>query len=322
VRVNHDRDQFRAFLAQLPPASPIALESSGHWYGLVEAMEKAGHQPHWANAGEAKRRMGKTKKTDKLDAQGLAILLRNGTLPEVWIPPAELRDQRELLRLRMFWSTQRTQVKNRIHGTLDRYHIQIAVSDLFGAEGRRLLAERLDQLPAETRHSVEQALVTQDFLERQMEQIEKRLKEVMQEVPAATLLRTLPAIGPILSTVIALELGDVKRFPSAEHLASYAGLVPRVHSSGGRTRMGQVGGDVNRTLKWAFVEAANLIVMQQRRLGGTHVVQLYQRLRARKNHQKATVARHWAEAAYWVLRKQEAYREPVSRPSAVASTHG
>jgi transposase len=57
--------------------------------------------------------MGKTKKTDKLDAGGLAILLRNGTLPEVWIPPADLRDQRELLRLRMFLSALRTQVKNR-----------------------------------------------------------------------------------------------------------------------------------------------------------------------------------------------------------------
>jgi transposase len=131
-------------------------------------------------------------------------------------------------------------------------------------------------------------------------------------------------VGPILSAVIALEIGDVGRFPAAENLASYAGLVPRVHSSGGRTRMGQVGGDVNRTLKWAFVEAANLIVMQQRRLADTHVLRLYRRIRARKNHQKAAVAvaRHLAEAAYWVLRKREAYREPPARKPAVASTHG
>jgi len=62
-------------------------------------------------------RMGLTKKTDTLDARGLAILLRNGTLPEVWIPPSELRDQRELLRLRIFLVRLRTRVKNRIHGT-------------------------------------------------------------------------------------------------------------------------------------------------------------------------------------------------------------
>jgi transposase len=64
--------------------------------------------------------MGLTNKTDKLDAKGLAILLRNGTLPEVWIPPSELRDQRELLRLRIFLVRLRTRVKNRIHGTLSR----------------------------------------------------------------------------------------------------------------------------------------------------------------------------------------------------------
>jgi transposase len=65
-------------------------------------MEPMGHWPKLAHPLEAKRRMGKTNKTDKLDATGLAILLRNATLPEVWIPSGELRDQRELLRMRIF----------------------------------------------------------------------------------------------------------------------------------------------------------------------------------------------------------------------------
>jgi hypothetical protein len=59
-------------------------------------MERAGHYPKLCNPWEAKRRMGLTNKTDKLDGRGLGILLRNGTLPDVWIPPRELRDQREL----------------------------------------------------------------------------------------------------------------------------------------------------------------------------------------------------------------------------------
>ena len=62
----------------------------------------------------------------------------------------------------------------------------------------------------------------------------------------ADLLKTLPCVGKILSMVLMLEIGRVDRFPTAAHLASYAGLVPRVHSSGGRTRMGQVCGNVNR----------------------------------------------------------------------------
>ena len=96
------------------------MEASGSYSWLVDEMERSGHSPKLCNPLEAKRRMGLTNKTDTLDARGLAILLRNGTLPEVWIPPSELRDQRELLRLRIFLVRLRTRVKNRIHGTLSR----------------------------------------------------------------------------------------------------------------------------------------------------------------------------------------------------------
>ena len=97
VRVKHDRDLHRRYLDQLPPRSEIALEATGHSYGLVYEMERAGQIPHLANPLETKKRMGGTHKTDSLDAKGLAILLRNGTLPESWIPPGELRDQRKAL---------------------------------------------------------------------------------------------------------------------------------------------------------------------------------------------------------------------------------
>ena len=325
IRVAHDRQVYREFLARLPAHSVIALESSGNYSWLVDEMERSGHHPRLCNPLEAKRRMGLTNKTDKLDARGLAILLRNGTLPEVWIPPSELRDQRELLRLRIFLVRLRTRVKNRIHGTLARYNVQVPGADLFGVEARSQLEVRLPELPLHSREAIEQELKTLDFLETQIESAEKRLEAIMKVSVEADLLKTLPCVGRILSMVFMLEIGRVDRFPTAAHLASYAGLVPRVHSSGGHTRMGQVCGNVNRNLKWAFVETGNLIVINQRRLAGTHVVRLYQRIKRTKNHQKAVVAvaRHLAEAAWWVLTKQEVYREPqASRQEALSSTHG
>jgi transposase len=251
------------------------------------------------NPHEAKRRMGLTNKTDKLDAKGLAILLRNGTLPEVWIPPSELRDQRELLRLRIFLVRLRTRVKNRIHGALSRHNVQVPGADLFGVGPRLELSTRLPELPEHSREAVEQELATLDFLNTEIEAAEKRLEAIMKVSVEADLLKTLPCVGKILSMVLMLEIGRVDRFPTAAHLASYAGLVPRVRSSGGHTRMGQVCGNVNRNLKWAFVEAGNLIVISQKRLAGTHVVRRYQRVKRAKNHQKAVVAvaRHLAEAA-------------------------
>ena len=276
LRVAHDRQVYRDFLSRLPPRSAIAVEASGHYSWLVDEMERSGHCPRLANALEAKRRMGLTKKTDKLDARGLAILLRNGTLPEVWIPPSELRDQRELLRMRIFLVRLKTRVKNRIHGTLARHNVVVPGADLFGVEARRRLASRLPELPLHSREAVKRELATLDFLETQVESAERQLEAIMKVSVEADLLKTLPCVGKILSMVLMLEIGRVDRFPTAAHLASYAGLVPRVHSSGGHTRMGQVCGNVNRNLKWAFVETGNLVVVNQRRLAGTHVVRLYQ----------------------------------------------
>jgi transposase len=324
IRVPHERRVYREFLARLPAKSSIAIEASGHYSWIVDEMERLGHCPKLANPFEAKRRMGLTKKTDKLDAKGLAILLRNGTLPEVWIPPSELRDQRELLRLRIFLVRLRTRVKNRVHGTLARHNVAIAGSDIFGAEARLQLASRLPEMPEQSRKAVEQELATLDFLEGEIKSAEQRLIVIMKVSAEADLLKTLPCVGTILSMVLMLEIGRVDRFPTAAHLASYAGLVPRIHSSGGRTRMGQVCGNVNRTLKWAFVEIGNLVAINQRRLAGSHVVRIYQRIKRAKNHQKAVVAvgRHLAEAAWWVLTKQEVYREPRSPRQTLSSTHG
>ena len=77
--------------------------------------------------------------------------------------------------------------------------------------------------------------------------------------------------------------------------------------------MGPTSSLANHYLKWAFVEAANCIVMQKHRFAGRHVVQLYERLRAAKNHGKAAVAvaRHLAEASWWMLQKKQSYREPA-----------
>ncbi|WP_026441643.1 IS110 family transposase [Pseudacidobacterium ailaaui] len=152
VRVGHDREEYIRFLRTLPPGSEIAVEATGHWYWMVDEMESAGHRPHLANPTEAKKRMGKTNKTDALDAKGLAILLHNGTLPESWIPPGDLRDQRELLRTRMALRDLRSSLKHRIHAAIDRYGLHaIGISDLFGVRGRVYIDRVVDQLPSHPR---------------------------------------------------------------------------------------------------------------------------------------------------------------------------
>jgi transposase len=321
-KVDNDRALFRRFLTTLPSDSPIAVESVGNWYWMVDEMEEAGHNPILVHAAKAKLMMGQINKTDKLDAQGLALLLRNGTLPAVWIPPRELRDKRELPRLRMALVRVRTLLKNRIQATLAKYGIQVnEVSDLFGIGGRALLKNRLKELPPQTRQSVDVQLELLDQLEEQIQGTEDQIKAVVAATPEMKLLMTMPGVGPILAVVLAMEIGDVQRFPGPEHLASYTGTVLRIKSSGGKSFFGKVRPDLNRYLKWALVEAANIVVINQGRWSSRHVVRLYGRIKERKGHAKAVVAvaRHLAEAAYWILRKNEPYKEPGTTNS-ISST--
>ena len=318
-KVEHDREKYRAFLHTLPASSRIAVESTGNWYWMIEEMEAAGHIPSLVNPHKAKLMMGQINKTDKLDAEGLAKLALNGTLPTVWIPPGELRDQRELPRMRMAMSQVRTKFKNRIHSAFAKYGITFdEVSDIFGGKGRKLLEKSLVELPPETRLSVQEQLWLLDQVEQAINQAEQRIHQVIKVDPTMQLLMTLPGVGPILAITIALEMGEVDRFPSGEKFASYAGKVPRVNSSGGKTYYGRVRPDVNRYLKWAFTEAANVIVLQQHSLGDCHVLRLYQRIRKNKGHAKAVTAvgRHLAEAAYWMLKDDAPYQEPKVKPPA------
>ena len=320
-RVEHDRGALRHFLERCEQGSPVAVETVGNWYWIVDEIEAAGCLPKLVHARKAKLMMGMINKTDKLDARGLNQLQRNGTLPTVWIPPGELRDQRDLPRTRMVLVRQRTQLKNRIHAALAKYALHdLEVSDLFGAQGRDLLRQRLALLPPHTAYATQQLLEQVEELDRRVRGFEQRMRSVFKMTPEIQLLMTVPGVGPILAVVIALEVGDVARFATAEKLAAYAGTTPRVHASGGKTRFGRLRPDVNRYLKWAFVEAANAICLMRGRKPHRHASRLYERIALRKGHPKAigAVARHLAEATYWILSKQEPYREP--KPSAVSPT--
>jgi transposase len=314
VRVQHERGLLAQFLAGCTPGSAVAVETVGNWYWIVDEIEQAGFQPLLVHARKAKLMIGSVNKTDKLDNRGIIRLQRVGTLPTVWIAPAEVRDLRELPRTRMMLTGQRAQLKNRILANLAKYGLTIyEASDSFGKKGRQLLEARLSQLPAHTRHTTECLLTQLDGLTGEIGRLEARMREAIEVTSEHQLLMSLPGVGRILAAVIATEVGTIKRFPRAEQFASYAGVTPRVHSSGGKTRFGSLRPDVNRYLKFAFIEAANTVALNSTRRPERHVSHLYVRIRHKKGHAKAVgaVARHLAEAAFWMLTKNQPYKEPA-----------
>jgi transposase len=314
-RINHTRGALQGFLQEFEPGSPVAVETIGNWYWITDEIEAAGMVPRLVNARRAKLMSGSINKTDKLDARGINRLQRSGTLPTVWIPPRELRDARELPRTRMVLVRQRTKLKNRIHANLAKYGLKTdGASDLFGVRGRRILEGYLDELPSETRYATRCLLSQLDSLQHDVQEIEERMRALFGDTQDLMLIQTLPGVAFILGAVIATEVGDVGRFPSSSHLASYAGMTPRVHASGGHVRHGRTRSDVNHYLKWAYAEAANVAMMHRRRHPQRHVSRLYERVRQRRGHPKAigAVGRHLAEATYWMLTKQEPYRDPAT----------
>lgn len=313
-RIEHTPGAIRQALAACEASTPVALEATANWYWIVREIEQARLTPRLVHARKAKLMMGLINKTDQLDTHGLNRLQRNGTLPCVWIPPEPLRELRELTRTRVVLVRQRTRWKNRITATLAKWGLPASeYSDPYGKSAREELHKRLESLPEQTRWATEQMLLQLDGLNAQIGEFEQRLDQLVEVTVEMQRLLSLPGVGVILAATIALEIGEISRFASAERLASYAGTTPRVHASGDRVRYGRTRPDVNRYLKWAFAEAANSVAVNHRRQPERHVSRLYARLRARKGHATAVgaVARHLAEAAFHVLSRQEVYRDPA-----------
>ena len=315
-RIEHAPGVIRAALRGCAAGTAVAVEATGNWYWIVTEIEQAGLRPLLVHPRKAKLMMGLINKTDKLDVHGLNRLQRNGTLPTVWIPPADLRDLRELTRVRMVLAAQRTRLKNRISATLAKYGLAVTdASDPYCQKARRQLGGLIGQLPPHTQWATRTLLAQLDFIEGQIGEQEQRLKQLIALTPEMRLLMSLPGVGIILAAVIWLEIGTRERFDSAERLASYAGTTPRVHASGGVVRYGRLRPDVNRYLRWAFVEAANSVAVNHTRCPQRHVSGLYRRLKTRKGHATAigAVARHLAEASYHVLSHNEPYRDRAVR---------
>jgi transposase len=335
MRVSHRDGEMERFLKTLPPESPVAVETCGGWMWVVRAIEEAGLEPHLAHAFKAKQRMAGPRQTDESDAGGLALLLRNGTLPEVWIAPPAIRDLRGLVRSRLAIRRYQTCFKNRIHGTLNQYGVKHMVEaeedadvrDWFSVAAQAQLMRAIEKLPEASREALRQEYLTVREMERQIQSLELAIKARIGNLGWLRLLRTLPGVGPILSATIWLEIGDIRRFRSAQNLALYAGLVPTVQSSGGKTWRGPVPKSCNQYLKWTFVEAANVIVARQKQWEERypHAVGLYRRVKATtkiSGKAKVAVARHLAEATWWMLTRKQDYREPTSARLASSSSNG
>lgn len=290
----------------MPWARPVrvALEATLYWAWLHDRLTAAGYEVAVAHPQQVKLICHARCKTDPVDARKLADLLRTDLLPAIWIPDAQTRARRTLLRGRAWVVRVRTRVKGRIQAYLAAENEPVPVSDLFGRGGRAWLATVA--LPAEVREQVDRLLRLVAHLDAEITAQDRAVRQLARATPQAQLLETIPGIGPFGALLLLAEIGTIARFGSSHELAAYAGLVPSTRSSGGKTAHGSVGPAGSAWLKWLFVEAVQTL---KRRPGP--VRSHYERLLRAKGKQKASVAaaRKLCCYVYWMLKEGRSYEE-------------
>ena len=315
-----DRAELRERLAQWPKGTPVVLESTFGWGWMSDELIAAGLDPHLANCRKVAswRDARGVAKSNRLDSDLLSELWsQQPRWWEVWLAPPAVREEREWMRYRMSLVATQTTLKNRIHAVLHRHGIVNEESDLFGTKGRRflslLIAPGDTRLPESGRATLQGYLQLLDQVRRQMARVTWELRQRVAESAAGLRLMTLPGVAWILSYTILAEIGEIERFGSAKHLASYSLLVPRARDSGeqreGQEPIGRhIGQAGRRTLQWAWIEAAHGAV----RSGG-RFRRIFDRVtnggQKNRNRGYVAVAHELCRVGYVLMRKNVDYAE-------------
>jgi transposase len=293
----------------------VAMESTGSFWKPVFNVLEERFELLLVNAQHLKAVPG--RKTDVKDAEWIADLLRHGLVKPSFVPDREQRELRELVRYRTSLIQERTAAANRLHKVLEGANVKLAsvASDILGRSGREMLealvagetnpavmAELARGKMRDKRATLERALAGRfgphqrflvaevlaqiDFLDETIERLSAEIGE--RERPFELLLErldTIPGVGRRTAEIIVAEVGpDVQRFPTAGHLASWAGLCPGQDESAGKRRSGKTRKG-NRWLRGALVEAAHSSTRTK-----TYLAAQFRRLATRHGPKKAMVA--------------------------------
>jgi transposase len=320
----------------------VAIESTGvYWRPVFNILEGA-LEVILVNARHVKGLPG--RKTDVKDCEWLADLLRHGLLKASFIPPAHIRELRELVRYRQSVVKEQAAVANRIQKLIESANIKLGqvASDVLGASGRAMLqalvqgesdAQQLAELARGTlkgkRPELRRALqghltptqrwVLGELLGRYQElaaaldRVNGQIRKEVAESPdpfvaeAVRLLDTIPGVGEQVAETIIAEIGvDMSRFPSAGHLASWAGMCPGNNESAGKRRSGKTRKG-SPYLRAMLVQAA----WAASHTKGTYLSAQFRRLVRRMGKKKALVAvgHSILVIVYHVLSRRVSYAE-------------
>lgn len=291
------------FYGELHAPALVGVEACGNSQWFVELLERLGHQVWVGDAAQIRASYVRRQKTDRRDAAHILKLLLENRFPRLWTPSAEQRDVRQLLIHRHKLVEIRTRVKNGLQHLAMNRGLQ-KQSRLWSVRGRACLEELpLTGWSARRREDLLQLL---SGLDAQVAELDQAVEQAAEEHEEARLLMTQPGVGPITALAFVLTIGDVSRFAHSGQVASYLGLIPREHSSGGRQRLGAISKQGNRFVRQLLVEAAQTACRFDDGFRREYQARCHHKPRAVA---KVAAARKLAVRLYWMLRQNVGYPE-------------
>ena len=284
----------------------IAVESSTTGKYVAHLLRDNGFNIHLANPKELKPIFRSNKKTDKNDARILAKLLRTGDLPESYLPSREVDELRTAIRYRRSLGEEITSIKNKVHALLAIHGISIGASDIFGKRSLSRILASSDGL-LETDSIILTDLISRfSDLSARVEKMQDKLASMGNGIEEVKTLMTIPGIDYYTAIAIYSEIGDIKRFPDAEHLSSYAGLVPRVDQSGETAIYGHITKSGPSVLRYFIVNTVHTLVKVYPTFMG-----IFRKLKKRigRNRSIIAVSSKLAVIIYKMLEKKKEFVE-------------
>jgi transposase len=322
---------------QAGEVSHVAMESTGEYWKPVYNLLEGPFELLVVNAAHIKNVPG--RKTDAKDAQWIAELLQHGLLKASFVPPPEQRDLRDMTRHRANFIRERATLVNRVQKLLEGANIKLAAvaTDVMGVSGRAMLdgiangqtdptllaqlargrmREKIEDLERALcgRVKPHHRLILRQLL-RQIDSLDASIEEMDQAIEAACApfreavvrLDTIPGVAQATAELILSEVGqDMSRFPTAGHLAAWAGVAPGNHESAGKRLSGRVR-QGNQALRKGLVTAAHAAAKTK----NTYLAAQYHRLAGRRGKKRAimAVAHSILVIAYHLIVRKEEYKE-------------
>jgi transposase len=287
--------------ANLHAWDAVVIETTTNVWDIYDIVAPLTTRTVVAHAGAVRQIAEARVKTDKEDVKRLIRLLIADIVPEVWVPPTEVRELRGMISYRNRLVKMGTMVRNRLQSLLHRHNILLPKGKLLDATWWQ--AQKMSTLE---KMQIQQELVMLEELDRHKREVDAELGRQCLREPwgrQAVRLLQLPGFGVVMTMIVLSAIGDIHRFESAKHLVGYAGLGAGVHDSGKEHIEKRITKSGRKELRWALVEAA----WQAIRISPYWKEQYEKYLRRvrRPNQAIVVIARKLLVAVWQVLTKEE-----------------